>query len=249
MVRIAAAQTPEFRNDVAAALDWAESVIAAAAAEGAALVCFPEAYLQGYLTDMRAHDVAIDLNSDEFAGIASRLSRPGLSIVLGLIERDSDQIFNTAVVIADGRLSGRYRKINLLEGEGVFAAGTESSSFDVGGLCFGINICFDTNFPAAAAALRDNGAALIVCPANNMMPADRAAIWKDRHNAARGDRCRETGLWLISADVTGGRDGRVAWGPTAVLNPAGEVAAQLPLDAPGLLLFDLPIPSPSARPD
>jgi predicted amidohydrolase len=240
MMRIAAAQTPEFRNDIAAALDWAGDVVIAAAAEGVALLCFPEAYLQGYLTDASAHDAAIDLRSDAFAAIASRLSRPGLSIVLGLIERNGDQIYNTAVVIADGGLIGRYRKVNLLDGEGVFTPGTDSPTFEAGGLRFGINICFDTNFPAAAAALRDSGAMLIVCPANNMMPADRAAIWKDRHNAARGERCRETGLWLISADVTGAREGRIAWGPTAVLNPTGDVAAQLPLDATGLLLFDLP---------
>lgn len=41
-------------------------------------------------------------------------------------------------------------------------------------------------------------------------------------------------------DVTGARGDRIAWGPTAILNPAGEVAAQLPLDAPRLLVFDLP---------
>ena len=70
----------------------------------------------------------------------------------------------------------------------------------------------------------------------------QAAIeWKDKHNQVRGERCRETGLWLVSADVIGERDGRIAWGPTAVLNPAGEVVAQLPLDRPGLLLFDLPV--------
>lgn len=239
-MRIAAAQTPEFRDDVAAALDWADDVVAAATAEGAALLCFPEAYLQGYLTDARAEEVAIDLNSAEFAAIASRLSRPGLTMVLGLIERDNGQIYNTALVIADGRLCGRYRKINLLEGERIFTPGTEMPVFVEGGLRFGINICFDTNFPAAAAALRDKGARLIVCPANNMMPSDRAVLWKDRHNGARGERCRETGLWLVSADVTGARDGRIAWGPTALLNPDGEVVAQLPLDAPGLLLFDLP---------
>jgi len=44
----------------------------------------------------------------------------------------------------------------------------------------------------------------------------------------------------MSADVTGERDGLVGWGPTAVLNPAGEVVAQLPLDAPGLLVVDVP---------
>lgn len=240
MVRVATAQTPEFRNDVASALDWAANVVVTATAKGAALLCFPEGYLQGYLTDASAHDVAIDLNSDAFVSIASRLSRPGLTIVLGLIERGRDQVYNSAVVIADGRLSGRYRKINLLDGERVFTPGTESPTFEAGGLRFGISICFDTNFPTAAAALRDRGAVLIVCPANNMMPAERAAIWKDRHNSERGERCRETGLWLMSADVTGSRDGRVAWGPTAVLDPSGEVAAQLPLGEPGLLIFDLP---------
>jgi predicted amidohydrolase len=41
--------------------------------------------------------------------------------------------------------------------------------------------------------------------------------------------------------VTGERDGRIAWGPTAVLDPQGRVVAQLPLDEPGLLVFDLSI--------
>jgi predicted amidohydrolase len=67
-----------------------------------------------------------------------------------------------------------------------------------------------------------------------------AERWKNVHNSARGDRCREAGLWLVSADVTGERDGRISWGPTAVLNPAGEVVAQLPLEKTGLLVIDIP---------
>ncbi|MCJ9694364.1 hypothetical protein MOV76_22445 [Rhizobium sp. PRIMUS64] len=73
---------------------------------------------------------------------------------------------------------------------------------------------------------------------NNMMARDKAEIFRERHNSVRGERCRETGLWLISSDVTGERDGRIAWGPTAVLNPEGQVVAQLPLEEPGLLVFD-----------
>jgi predicted amidohydrolase len=80
-----------------------------------------------------------------------------------------------------------------------------------------------------------------------MMPLEKAAAFRDVHNAVRGQRCRDTGLWLVSADVTGERDRRVALGPTAVLGPDGMVAAQLPLGRPGLLVFDLPgRPGPAA---
>lgn len=49
----------------------------------------------------------------------------------------------------------------------------------------------------------------------------------------------------MSADVTGARGDRIAWGPTAVLSPDGAVAAQLALDAPGLLIFDLSLAPPA----
>jgi predicted amidohydrolase len=81
---------------------------------------------------------------------------------------------------------------------------------------------------------------LIVCPANNMCRRKTAEKLRHVHNSVRGERCRETGLWLVSADVTGERDGRISLGPTAVINPAGKVVAQLPLEKPGLLVFDIP---------
>ncbi len=240
-VRIAAAQTVEFRENAAAALDCAVEVAERARAQGAALLCFPEGFLQGYLTEegpARRH--ALDLGSPGFSAILDRFPKSGPMVVMGLIEQDGGRLFNTAVVIQDGRLAGRYRKAHLLPGEALFEAGTESPVFEVEGLRFGINICFDTNFPEAARKVADGGGSLIVCLANNMLSRPAAEAWKDRHNPVRGERCRETGLWLISADVTGERDGRIGWGPTAVLNPAGEVAAQLPLGEPGLLVFDLP---------
>lgn len=94
-------------------------------------------------------------------------------------------------------------------------------------------------FPRRLRKVADLGASLIVWCANNMMPRQQAKTFKDLHNATRGDRCRETGLWLVSSDVTGERDGRVAWGPTAILNPEGEAVAQLALGEPGLLFFDI----------
>ena len=241
-VRIAAAQTLEYREDIDAAVASMVDFAVRAEAEGARLLCLPEGFLQGYLTDeSAARRVALDLRSPEFGAVVDRLPKTGPMIVLGLIEVDEGRLFNTAVVIDRGRLVGRYRKVHLLAGEAAFEAGTETPIFTVDGLRFGINICNDTNFPEAARKLVDLGAELIVCSANNMMPRAKAEAFRAVHNAVRCERCRETGLWLVSADVTGERDGRVAWGPTAMLSPKGQGVAELPLEAPGLLVFDMPI--------
>ncbi len=241
-VRIAAAQTPEFREDLEGALSHATDLAARAEARGAALLCFPEGFLQGYLTDEAlARHHALDLASPGFTALLDRFPRTGPVIVMGLIEVEDGRLFNTAVVVDRGVLIGRYRKTHLLGGERFFEPGRDSPVFDVAGLRFGINICYDTNFPQAARQVANRGASLLLCPANNMLCRDVAETWRDRHSAARGDRCRETGLWLLSSDVTGERDGRIAWGPTAVLDPTGEVVAKLPLEQPGLLVFDMPL--------
>ncbi|WP_310542366.1 carbon-nitrogen hydrolase family protein [Phenylobacterium sp.] len=241
MTRIAAAQTPEFREDVEAALAYALTVIADATAQGADLLVFPEGYLQGYLTqEPLARRHALNLTGPAFTDILARLPATGPMIVLGLIEEDDGQLFNIAAVIQAGKLLGRYRKTHLLAGETFFGPGTDCPVFEAADLKFGINICYDTNFPQAAQKVAAAGATLLVCPANNMLPRAVAETWRDRHNPIRGERCRETGLWQMSADITGKRDGRVAWGPTAVLNPDGKVVAQLPLDQPGLLVFEMP---------
>lgn len=239
-MRIAAAQTADYRNDIPSALAALHEFSRQAEAAGATLLCFPEGYLQGYVTEeVAARQVALDLQSTAFADLLDRLPARGPVLVVGLIEAEGDQLFNTAIVARGGRLLGRYRKTHLLPGERAFTPGDGPRVFEVESLRFGVNICFDTNFPEAARAVADLGARLLVCPANNMLRREAARRWKEAHNAIRGERCRETGLWLLSSDVAGERDGRVAWGPTAVLNPHGEVAAQLPLGAPGLLVHDL----------
>lgn len=240
-VRIAAAQTPEFREDVPGALAYLADVAEHARAQGVRLLCFPEGFLQGYLTEFEsARRNALDLSSPAFLTLLRQLPQSAPMIVVGLVERDGENLYNTAAIIYRQGLVGRYRKRHLLGRERCFQPGARAEIVEVEGLRFGINICFDTNFASAALSVAEQGASLLLCPANNMLPRPAAAKWKHAHNTVRGERCRETGLWLMSADVTGERDDCVAWGPTAVLNPAGEVAAQLPLGAPGLLLFDLP---------
>lgn len=241
-IRIAAAQTPQYREDIDSAVAFAAETVKQADAGGASFVCFPEGYLQGYLTDERsARRTALDLASPEFGSIVNRLPSDGPMIVMGMIEADADRVFNTAVVLKDRKVVGRYRKRHLLDGEHVFTPGTDCPIFEIDGLRFGMNICFDTNFKDVAQEIAGQKADLIVCPANNMMRRQKAELYKEHHNEVRAERCRETGLWLLSADVTGEMNGHVGWGPTAIISPSGEVVVQLPLDKPGLLIFDLPL--------
>lgn len=119
-----------------------------------------------------------------------------------------------------------------------FTPGDRYVVFDAG-MKVGINICYDTNFPEAARAVARAGARLVVCPSNNMMRSATAEEWKHRHNEIRAMRARDAGVWLLSSDVTGHRDGRVSYGPTALIDPDGNVLAHVPLMTPGMLLADV----------
>lgn len=241
-IRIAAAQTPEFRGCIDAALSYAAQVFVEAVSQNVRLLCFPEGFLQGYfLEETAACAVALDRSSADFATILQRFPQSEMVIVMGMIEVEAGQLYNTAIIVQNQIVVAHYRKAHLLRKESFFKAGTDTVAVSVDGLRFGVNICFDTNFPEAAQKIAERGASLIVCPTNNMLPQPKALEFRDMHNAVRGERCRESGLWLISADVTGQRGDHVGLGPTAVLNPAGDVVAQLPLNKPGLLIYDIPV--------
>ena len=46
---------------------------------------------------------------------------------------------------------------------------------------------------------------------------------------------------MLSSDMTDTRGERVAWGPTALLDRAGSVFQQAPLNEEALLTADLPV--------
>ncbi len=184
--KLGAAQTIEIRQDIEGALNYASNVAACAETEGAALLCFPGGFLQGYLTDeMLARRNALDFASPAFETLLYRLPKTGPMIVMGLIEVDGGRLFNSAIVVDRGTFIGRYRKAHLLYGEQIFDAGHDCPTFEIAGLRFGINICYDTNFPEAARKVADLGTSLIVCPANNMHRRKTAEALKDVHNSAQ----------------------------------------------------------------
>lgn len=240
-VRVGACQTPEILGDPDAALACMKDFAGQPDAREVDILVFPECFLQGYLMEVdhvRRH--ALNLHSGRFSEVRRRLARITQTLVFGVIEQQGGSYFNTAVVLTRGELVGVYRKTHLTSGEGPFHQGEAYPTFEMQGIRFGINICYDTQFREAAARVAVQGARLLLVPSQNMMPRDRAVHWQHRHHRIRAERARETGMWIVSADVTGARDERrVGLGPTSVLNPHGEVVGQVPSMTTGMVVAEI----------
>jgi predicted amidohydrolase len=243
VLRVGGCQTPEILGDLDAAVDVVCDFAGQAERAGLDLLVFPECFLSGYLvTEQHLHRHALAVSSPEFAAVLTRLATVRPTLVLGMIERWRDGFYNTAVVIAGGRVQGAYRKSFLTAGESLFTAGDTYPVFTCEGVRFGVNICYDTQFPQPAAAVAAAGAHLLVVPAQNMMRRPLALRWKHRHNQIRVQRVRETGMWLVSADVTGQRDpSRIGLGPTCVIDPAGRVITQVPTGSTGIAAAEIDV--------
>jgi predicted amidohydrolase len=224
-----------------AALACIESFARQPSSDDVDMLLFPECFLQGYLVQSRhLSRYALDLTATSFHAILDRLSSIRPTLVFGVIEQRGAAYFNTAVVVRHGALQGFYRKTHLVPGERLFQAGDAYTTFNLNGVTCGINICYDTNFPEAAKAVAARGARVLLVPSQNMMKRQTAETWKSRHHAIRAERVRETGMWLVSADVTGARDGgRIGYGPTSVMNPHTDVVAQVPTMTVGMVVAEI----------
>jgi predicted amidohydrolase len=241
VVRVGACQTLEIIGGVEATVGVLHDFAEQADRSGVDLLLFPECFLQGYqVTDREVEAHAFEVNSPEFATVLAQLTSVRQTLVFGMIERHQGRYYNTALVVTGGRVIGGYRKRFLTDGESVFTPGDAYPVFDCDGVAFGINICSDTRFPQAAAAVAESGAQVLLVPAQNMMRRDKALWWQDRHNEIRARRVHETGMWLISADVTGeGEGNRIGLGPTCAIDPAGRVVAQVPTGKTGMAIAEI----------
>jgi 5-aminopentanamidase len=206
--------------EVKRALAWAQ-------AEALDIVCLPECFLTGYYrTPEEADAHSIELSSALFSRLMSALSKFEPTLILGLIERMGSDLFNSAAIVERGRLVGLYRKQHLIEA--AFAPGHESPVFERNGVKFGVNICFDANFPETARVLAARGAEVIFYPLNNNLLHETARRWRQRHIEILSARARECSAWVISADVVDRSSTTTGFGCTAIIDPTGQVIERCP---------------------
>lgn len=238
-MRIAAVQCRPVFDDaertcaiIAERLRWADS-------QGVDLLLFPEAWLLGHSYDAVVIRARANVASERaLPALCARIADFSSTLVLGTFETLGEQVINSAVVIENGRVVGRYAKAH--PNEAGVTPGSDFPVFARSGLRYGINICNDANYPEAAARLADRGAGLILYPLNNLLRPETAERWRARSLANLAARARETGCWVVSADVAGAAGDCRSYGCTAIVSPAGEVVARVPELMKGVASFDLP---------
>jgi N-carbamoylputrescine amidase len=161
--------------DLPANADRAEALVRQATRQGAQVVLIQELFAAPYFCieqHGRYFDLAQPLEGHplvaRFAGLAKEL---GVVIPVSFFERAGPAFFNSiAMVDADGRVLGVYRKSHIPQGPGYeekyyFSPG--DTGFRVWDTAFGrigVGICWDQWFPECARAMALQGAELLLYP-------------------------------------------------------------------------------------
>jgi predicted amidohydrolase len=164
-------------------------LIAKAAKEKADIVCLPEGItLVGTSLNYVSASEPVPGPTTKFLGAVAR--KYNLYIVGGILEKNGDTVFNTAVLIdRNGNLAGKYRKVSLPQEEidGGITPGNSFPVFETDFGKIGLMICWDVTFPEAARSLAQKGAEIIFLP-----------IWGGDVNLAKA-RAIENQLYLVSS--------------------------------------------------
>jgi predicted amidohydrolase len=142
------------------------ALIDEAGAQKADIVCLPEGVtIVGTQHDYVSASEPVPGPTTRYLGEVAR--RNNLYVVAGLLEKDGDIVYNTAVLIdRKGNLAGKYRKTSLPreEIEGGVTPGDSFPVFDTDFGRIGIMVCWDVTFPEPARALAQQGAEIIFLP-------------------------------------------------------------------------------------
>jgi N-carbamoylputrescine amidase len=185
-------------------------------------ICFPECFFTGYYAEEKlARENSIDLKSDDFQNWLSDIRHFHSTIILGLIERDGSDIFDSVAIIEKGKLLGIQRKHYLYHH--YFTPGNAFVPFFSKGICFGVIICLDTVYFEPARLLALQGAAVLFSPMCNKVSLDHPFAKRPVYYSHFVARSFENRCWLITADWVWQNDGNMSCpGHTIIYDPDGQ---------------------------
>ena len=138
-------------------------------------------------------------------------SKQGGMIVAGIAESKGSSLYNSAVIVKDGKYLGTYRKVHLFYNEKkFFRSGAEFRVFGK----VGVMVCFDWYFPESARSLMLMGADIIAHPSNLVLPSCPEAM---------KIRALENRVFTVTADRVG-EERRLRYiGQSEIVDPLGRI--------------------------
>ncbi len=213
-MKIALAQ---INTTVGAIAQNVQKIIQTILATDADVVVFPELAITGYCPrDMILQERFVQKNLEALESIA--LHAISKTVIIGHIDADNSNRWNSASVLAHQKIIATHRKIYLpnyavFDEKRWFTAGTHATIAEIFGKKAGILICEDAWHAPPAARQKKNGAQfLIVIAASPYSTTKIAAI-----ESVLYARHRETGLPIVYTNLAGGNDGIVYYGHSMLI--------------------------------
>lgn len=195
-----------------------------AAENGAEFIVFPECANSGYCFDSieEALPFAESADGAALARFNQRCGELGVTGILGFLERDGDEVYNSAALSVPGKPLAVYRKTHLptLGIDRFVSKGAGLPTFEAPFGKVGILICYDVRFPEAARSVGLNGADVIAVPTNWPVGAESAPEFITR------SRAWESRAYLTAANRVGVERGRRFIGRSQIASPGGEILCE-----------------------
>src|SRR6201995_13819 len=225
-----------------------------AAAKGAQIVCLQELFTSLYFCDVENYDnfklaeAIPGPSTDALSAVAAEL---GVVIIASLFEKRAQGVYHntTAVLDADGKYLGKYRKMHIPDDPGFY----EKFYFTPGDLGYkifktkyatlGVLICWDQWYPEAARITALMGAEILFYPtAIGWATSQDDATNVEQYNAwqtiQRSHAVANGGL-VVSVNRVGEEAGVKFWGGSFVANPFGALIHQTSTDDEEVVVKEL----------
>lgn len=228
-------------NDLVSNLSKAEKGIRMAASNGAQIVCLQELFKSLYFCDVEDHDnfkLAESIpgpSTEFFSKLAKEL---GVVIIASLFEKRAEGLYHntTAVLDADGKYLGKYRKMHIPDDPGYY----EKFYFTPGDLGYkvfktkfatiGVLICWDQWYPEAARITSLMGAEILFYPTAIGWHKDQDIDTNNEQYQAwqtiQRSHAVANGVPVVSVNRVGIEGDMKFWGGSFLTNAFGRVLYQ-----------------------
>lgn len=217
-VRIAAVSAESHPARTEANLETIRRCTRQAAEQGADLVLFPELSVTGFVPNHPVGDhaqwlrevlqgawkMAESLEGPAVRELVSISAETGLLISAGLLENAGNVLFNTHVLVGEGRVFGYWRKMHIPMFEmQVYNGGGVPEVVDTPLGRIGANICFDTLLPESTRLLAVQGCEIALFPFAADPAPGTAEAWAAWARPVLQARCAENGIYGAACNYLG----------------------------------------------